>query len=46
MHADNLFVRMLMLRERRAGIDIDPRMRDAVAVDQAGPQARKDLAHR
>ena len=43
---DNLLVRVIMFREGRTGVDVYPRVRHAVAVNEAGPQARKDFAHR
>ena len=41
--ADDLLVRMGVFRKRRTRIDLDPRMRDAIRMDQAGPQAWKNL---
>ncbi len=41
--ADHLLVRVVMLGERRAGIDVDPRMRHAIGVNEARAQAGKDL---
>jgi len=45
-HADNLLVRMLMLRERRAGVDLDPGVCLAISVNETGAQAREELADR
>ena len=45
-HADNLFVRMMMLGKHRSSIDVDPRMRNASGVNQPRAQPRKNLPHR
>ena len=45
-HADDLFVRMLMLWKRRAAVELHPRVGDTVAMYEAGAEAGKDLAHR
>jgi hypothetical protein len=45
-HADDLLVRMLMLGKRGAGIDIYPRVRHAIGMNETGPEAWKDFADR
>ena len=45
-HADNLLVRMLMFGKRRTGIDLYPRMGLLVGMNEAGAEAREDLANR
>ena len=42
-HVDDLLVGMLVLRKRRAGIDVDPRVRHAIRVHEPGAQAGKDF---
>lgn len=41
--ADDLLVRVGVFGEGRAGIDLNPRMRDPVRVNQAGAKARKNF---
>lgn len=41
----DLLVGMLVLRKRRAGIDVDPRVRHAIRVHEPGAQARKNLTN-
>ncbi len=45
-HVDDLFVGMLMLGERRARIDVHPRVRHAIGVHQAGAKTGKNLTNR
>ena len=45
-HADDLFVRMLVLWKCRAAVELHPRVRDTVAMYEAGAEAGKDLTHR
>lgn len=43
---DDLFMRMLVFGKRRAGIDVDPRMRHAVGVNEPRTQTRENLSNR
>lgn len=44
-HADDLLVGMVVFRERGARIDVDPRMRDAIGMNQTGAEAREYFAN-
>lgn len=44
--ADDLLVRVLMLGKRRPGIDLDPRVRLAIGMNEPGPQAGEDFTDR